>query len=113
MPTYLNHYGCTTCGHRWSVPDCDSTHNDKCPECNCEMEVCDFEYQQEHTDIEIAVNYVRKSYAHGTLKRSPIPEPEKFMGDNPADVIGKMMISLMQTDVYDHPIKLSLVINTP
>lgn len=26
------------CGDEWVVEDCDSFHNDKCPECNKEIE---------------------------------------------------------------------------
>ena len=29
-----NHYTCSKCGEEWTSHDCDSFHDDKCPECN-------------------------------------------------------------------------------
>lgn len=29
-----NHYTCALCGTDWTTPDCDSFHDDRCPECD-------------------------------------------------------------------------------
>lgn len=38
MPKYRNKYHCADCNTSWEDDDCDSMHNDRCPDCNKEIQ---------------------------------------------------------------------------
>jgi len=67
-----NHY--THCGTDWTVEDCDSFHNDKCPKCG--DEICptrSTEYTsggaQEHYHVDITSNITIENVNIGMLRR--------------------------------------------
>jgi hypothetical protein len=49
MTIYENKYHCVPCNHSWTVENCDSMHNDRCPACDAECEPYDSDVISDNT----------------------------------------------------------------
>lgn len=114
MTTYRNKYECENCNKTWEDDECDSTHNDRCPDCNAEIEPYESEVIDEETEIEIRIVHPRKNFCQGRVSCAPRHDsPDHFDGKSVEEVFGKIMLHLNSWHLLDGPVRFNLTINRP